>query len=55
MNMAFYLYPEIFLEFSDKYTSTLLHYLKKDYKNILVFTGHGQSDALMDYMEYRTI
>jgi hypothetical protein len=37
--MAFYLYPHIFLEFDDKYISTLLHYLQKKYQNIVVVTG----------------
>ena len=41
MNMSFYLYPDNFLEFSDKYLSTLLHYVKGNYKNVLVFVGHG--------------
>ncbi len=39
--MAFYLYPEVFLEFSDKYMSTLLEYMTGKFKRILCLTGYA--------------
>jgi len=60
LNMGYHLYPELFLEKSDKYISTLIEYLlspKKVFKgkNILGLLGYSQSDSVAAYLNNRKV
>ena len=57
LNMGYYEYPELFLEKSDKYISTLIEYLLRPKgfkgKNIVGLLGYGQSDSVAAYLNNR--
>lgn len=55
LNMAFYLYPDIFLQPSDKYMVTMLEYLLKRYERITVLVGYAQSDSILTLFNNRKV
>ena len=60
MNMGYHLFPELFLEKSDKYISTVIEYLLSPKvgfkgKKILGLLGYGQSDSVAVYLNNRNV
>lgn len=58
LNAGYYVYPELFLEKSDKYIATLINYILKPKgfkgKNIFALLGYLQSDSVASYLNSRT-
>ncbi|KAM3140761.1 hypothetical protein pb186bvf_007166 [Paramecium bursaria] len=55
LNVGYNIFPDIFLQRSDQYISTIIEYLavKKKYKKVFGLFGNAQSDSINDLLDNR--